>query len=109
MATRKSTTKKTSPANEESTNIGRIFDENVKLLARSAEVALKAYVEIVKSLTDQRMTNTSARLIEQIAEGWKDALIESTRLLRNAYSSLDRQIKPAPVVHRRASNRRGAR
>jgi hypothetical protein len=109
MAAKKSTTKGTAPvANEtaNSNNISRLFNENVQLLARSSEVALKAYVEIVKTFTDQRVSQASARLVEQVAEGWKSALIETNRLLRNAYSSLDRQIKTAPAT--RAGNSRSS-
>jgi hypothetical protein len=101
MAAKKSTTKGTAPiANEtaNSNNISRLFDENVQLLARSSEVALKAYVEIVKTFTDQRVSQASARLVEQVAEGWKSALIETNKLLRSAYSTLDRQLKPAPAT-----------
>jgi hypothetical protein len=94
MAARKPTTRKTKPpVDTESTGIGRIVSENVGLLARSSEVALQAYVEFVKSLADPKIAQASARLVEQVAEGWKTALIDSARLLRNAYSSLDAQIK----------------
>ena len=94
MAARKPTTRKTKPpADTESTDISRIVDENVRLLARTSEVALRAYVEFVKSLADPKITQVSARLVEQVAEGWKTALIDGARLLRNAYSSLDAQMK----------------
>ena len=93
MAGKKTTRKKSSTRNKsaDSNTIGRLIDQNVKLLAMSSEVALKAYVGIVKTFTDQRIAQASARLVEQVAEGWKDALTESTKLLRNAYGSLDRR------------------
>ena len=93
MAARKPTRKTKPPADTESIGIGRIVGENVALLARSSEVALQAYLEFVKSLADPKIAQASARLVEQVAEGWKTALIDSARLLRNAYSSLDAQIK----------------
>jgi hypothetical protein len=94
MAARKPTTRKSKPpADTESNGIGRIVRENVGLWARSSEVALQAYVEFVKALADPEIAQASARLVEQVAEGWKTALIDSARLLRNAYSSLDAQIK----------------
>jgi len=94
MATRKPTIRKTKPpADTESNGIGRIVNENVRLLARSSEVAMQAYVEFVKSLADPKIAQASARLVEQVAQGWETALIDSARLLRNAYSSLDAQIK----------------
>ena len=117
MATRKSTTRTTtpppttttSPPTIQSTDIGRLVDDNVRLLARSSEVALKAYVEIVKSFADRGIAQASARLVEQVAEGWKTALIDTTTILRNAYARLDTQIKPAPIVQRRARGRQSAR
>jgi hypothetical protein len=113
MATRKSTTSTTTAApikpSIQSTEIGRLVDDNVRLLARSSEVAIKAYVEIVKSFADRGIAQASARLVEQVAEGWKTALIDTTTILRNAYARLDTQIKPAPIVQRRARGRQSAR
>ena len=107
MAARKSTTKTTTPTPSNPTiDISRLVDDNVRLLARSSEVALKAYVEIVKSFADGRIAQASARLVEQVAEGWKTALVDTTRILRNAYGSLDAQIKPPPVVERGVRSRK---
>jgi hypothetical protein len=74
-------------------DIGQLFDDNIRILAKSSEIALKAYVEIVKSFTEPSMTRAGASLVQQLAAGWKDALIESTRILRNAYATLDKEIK----------------
>ncbi|MGH7925365.1 MAG: hypothetical protein ACREQH_12330 [Candidatus Binatus sp.] len=90
---KKTATRKSSPPKDESTNLERVFDENVKLLARSSEVALKAYIEVVKSVTNPRTAQAGTRLVEQVAEAWKAAMLETNRLLRNTYSSLDKQIK----------------
>jgi hypothetical protein len=81
------------PGKQKAVDIGQVFDDNVRIIAKSSEVALKAYVEIVKSLTDPSLARTGANLVQELAAGWRDALIESTRILRNAYATLDKEIK----------------
>ena len=85
--------KNSSSGKQKPVDFGQVFDDNIRILAKSSEVALKAYVEIVKSFTDPSMTRAGASLVQQLAAGWKDALIESTRILRNAYTTLDKEIK----------------
>jgi hypothetical protein len=85
--------KKPSAVKQDAVDVGQVFDDNVRIIAKSSEIALKAYVEIVKSLTDPNLARTGANLVQQLAAGWRDALIESTRILRNAYASLDKEIK----------------
>jgi hypothetical protein len=85
------TPKKT--ANRKSVDLGQVFDDNVRLLAKSSEIALSAYVDVVKALTDRKTVVTAGRLVQQAADGWKDALIQTTSILRNAYVSLGREIK----------------
>ena len=87
--------KKPSSPKQQAIDIGQVFDDNVRIIAKSSEVALKAYVEIVKSLTDPSLARTGATLVQELAAGWRDALIESTRILRNAYATLDKEIKYA--------------
>ena len=84
---------KPSVGKQKPVDIGRVFDDNVRIIAKTSEIALKSYVEIVKSFTEPSVTRAGASLIQQLATGWRDALIESTRILRNAYANLDKEIK----------------
>lgn len=81
------------PLNKKPIDLGQLYDDNVRLLTRASEINLKAYVEIVKSLTDPGLTRTAADAFKKVAEGWRDALIESNKILRNAYATLGREIK----------------
>jgi hypothetical protein len=74
-------------------DLGQLYDNNVRLLTRASQINLKAYVEIVKSLTDPGLTKTAADAFKKVAEGWRDALIESNKILRDAYATLGREIK----------------
>jgi hypothetical protein len=74
-------------------DLGKLYDDNVRLLVKSSEVAMKSYIEIVKTLTDPRLASTGANLARQLAEGWRDALMESNKILRNAYANIGKQIK----------------
>ena len=85
--------KKPSAGRQKAVDLGQVFDDNVRIIAKSSEVALKAYVEIVKSLTDPNLARTGANLVQQVAQGWRDALIESTRILRDAYATIGKEIK----------------
>lgn len=81
------------PLNKKPIDLSQLYDDNVRLLTRASEINLKAYVEIVKSLTDPGLTRTAADAFKKVAEGWRDALIESNKILRNAYATLGREIK----------------
>ena len=85
--------KKRAPAKPKPIDIGKLYDDNVRLLVKSSEVAIKSYVEIVKTLTDPHLASTGTNLARQLAAGWRDALLESNRILRNAYANVGRQIK----------------
>jgi hypothetical protein len=85
--------KKPSAGQQKAVDLGQVFDDNVRIIAKSSEVALKAYVEIVKSLTDPNLAKTGANLVQQVAQGWREALIESTRILRDAYATIGKEIK----------------
>ena len=85
--------KKRVSANRKPVDLGQLYDDNVRLLTRASEVSLKAYVEIVKSLTDPSLARTAADAVKKVAEGWREALIESNKIFRDAFSTLGREIK----------------
>jgi hypothetical protein len=74
-------------------DIGQLYDNNLRLLAKSSEIALTTYVEIVKSLTAPGLAKTAADATRKVAEGWRDALIQSNKILRSAYENIGREIK----------------
>ena len=81
------------PPKKKPIDLGQLYDDNVRLLTRASEINLKAYVEIVKSLTDPGLTRTAADAFKKVAEGWRDALIESNKIFRDAFATLGREIK----------------
>lgn len=86
-------TRKAPPAKRKSIDLGELYDNNLRLLTKSSEIALTTYVEIVKSLTAPSLARTAAEAVKKVAEGWRDALIESNKILRSAYDSIGREIK----------------
>jgi hypothetical protein len=90
---KKASAKKKTTAKKNASSIEKIVEENFKLLTSSAEVALQSYIELAKSFTDRKIADANGQLIDQVAEGWKNALIETTRILRTAYATLAKQAK----------------
>jgi len=83
--------KKSPASKKKSRGVEEIIEANVKMVARTADVALRGYLELLKAMMDPRMTEAGIQIVDQVAEGWKTALKQSPKLLESVYASVARQ------------------